>query len=395
MIGGGASGLLALVELYSGSDSLSKGDVVLFERLDRVGKKILATGNGQGNLTNSDISSSHYFGDPHFISDFIENEKKINLQNYLYSLGIPLCTGEEGKIYPLSKQANSFLDTVRYFLKDKVDFVFNSFVQNLEKKDGVFEISESGKTYYAENVILAFGGKSSKQFGTDGSSYKLCERFGHKTTLLYPSLVQIKTDREKIKTLKGIREEVKVRVLEDEREIFSTVGDVIFTDYGVSGNSIFKASSYIAGKENVKIVIEFLPNINVKDLTKIIDDRLRNAYFIEKEEVLATVVNKKISQSVMKNVDVPSAEDLAYKLKNFTLDVKGTLGFDYSQVTRGGIKTCDIDSKTYMSKLCHNLYVVGEALDVDGECGGYNLSFAFVSGIISAKNIKKQLRENL
>ncbi|MBQ0099435.1 MAG: aminoacetone oxidase family FAD-binding enzyme, partial [Firmicutes bacterium] len=371
----------------SNPNSVSGSDNLLLERQNRVLKKLLVTGNGQGNLTNEIITKENYFGEEDFIKAFIENEKKINLKKYLYSKGIPL-TVENNKVFPLSKTANSVVDTLRSFIENKIEIKLNSLVESVTKEDKVFVVKTKDETFYSKNVILSVGGKSGKQFGTDGSSYKLATSFGHKLTKLYPSLVQIKTEQEKIKMLRGIREEVRLSVIEKDREIYSTEGDVIFTDYGVSGNAVFKASSYIVDKDDIKIKLDFLKDLTEAEVVKIITDRIENAPNIKREEILSGIVNKKISETIIKEAKDSSVKGLAKELKNFTLKVTGNLGFDYSQVTRGGIVTLDVDKSSYMSKFCKGLYLTGETLDIDGECGGYNLTFAFITGIVSAKSIK-------
>ncbi len=387
VVGGGASGLLSCIELLSNSNPISGADILLLERLNRVGKKLLVTGNGQGNLTNEEISAENYFGDKTFINAFMDNLNKIDLKKYLYNIGVPLIS-EDKKVYPLSKTANSVVDTFRSFLENKIDIKTDCYVEDIKKEDGNFTVKTKGETFYAENVILAVGGKSSKQFGTDGTSYKLAMNFGHRITNLYPSLVQIKTETEKIKILRGIREEVKLSVFNGERELFSTIGDVIFTEYGISGNATFKASSYIVDRENIEVGLDFLPSLTVEEVEKIIFDRIKNAPYIKKEEILSCIVNKKVGESILKYCLDSDVKWLARALKDFRLKVTGNLGFTYSQVTRGGIDTVDIDEKTYCSKLCDKLYLTGEMLNIDGECGGYNLTFAFISAIVSARNIK-------
>lgn len=390
IIGAGASGLLSAIELLSGENHFSNNDIVIFERLDRVGKKLTATGNGQGNLTNFNISENNYFGDKAFVNDFINNLKNVDIQKYLNVIGIFLTCDKDNKMYPLSKKANSVLDIFRLFLENKATVKTNSYVDKIVKNGEIFEIIANGEKFYANFVILSVGGKASKQFGTDGSSYKLAESFGHQTTKLYPTLVQIKTNTENIKVLRGIREEVKLSVLENDKEIFSTNGDVIFTEYGISGNSVFKASSYIAGKENITLKIEFLPNLTQLEIENIIKTRQETAPYINNENILLGLVNNKVGEVIYKTSRDKSPKSLVNTMKNFTLNFKGTLGFDNAQVTRGGIATKDIDSKTYASMLCKNLYITGEMLDIDGECGGYNLTFAFITGIISAKDIKNK-----
>ena len=391
IIGGGSAGLMCAVELLSGADALSGEEVIIIERNDRVGKKLIATGNGQGNLMNGDFNESFYYGDKGFISAFVDCADKLDLYAYLNKLGIPLSSKKAGKVFPLSKQASAVLDIIRAFLSFKNCTVeTGKRVTKVEKNDDVFTIFCGHEQILAQNVVMATGGSAGKQFGTDGTAYKLMTDFGHKLTALYPSLVQLKTDTTCIKGLKGLKETARVTAFDGARPLRSVSGDLLFTDFGVSGNTIFQLSACIAGKKDAYLIVEFLPELSYSETEKLLLKRVKMKH-LKKEDLLCGILNKRIGQAVLKYAKSDSVEDIAYAIKNFKLKVTGSLDFSYAQVTRGGIKTADVDAETYRSKLCKGMYIVGEALDVDGECGGYNLTFAFVSGITSAKAIKKEL----
>ena len=219
------------------------------------------------------------------------------------------------------------------------------------------------------------GGKAQKQFGTDGSSYALAEAFGHKLTPLYPSLVQLKTDTTYIKTLRGIRADCKLTAVVDGREVTSCRGDVIFTEYGISGNAVFSVSPAFAGKTG-EAVIEFAPDIPYEALKADVREKRDRGY--ADSELLALTLNNQIGRAVIRRAASTTPEDIAAMAKHFTLKVTGTLGFDYAQVTHGGIDMRDV-SDELESRLCKNLFFAGEVLDVDGDCGGYNLTWAFAS----------------
>ena len=391
IIGGGASGLISGVELTHGKNALNGQDVIILERNDRVGKKLIATGNGQGNLTNANLSSEFFYGDKAFIDAFLCYADKINLPTYLEQFGIPLCFDNQGRAYPLSKQASAVLDAIRAYLLDKgVKEQTGVMVESVEKVNGYFTINSDKGQYFAKHVILATGGNAGKQFGTDGKGYAIAEKLGHKKTALYPSLVQLKTQTENIRALKGLKENARVTCYADGKKVKSAVGDLLFTDYGVSGNTVFNVSSGIADSKNAYLIIEFLPDLTFDRVCEIIENRKKLKY-IEKNDLLSGVLNKRVGQAVLKTAKSDSVKDIAYAIKNFRLAVTGTTGFNYAQVTRGGIKTDQIDKNTYQSKLIKDLYLTGEILDVDGDCGGYNLTFAFISGIVAAKSVKGDL----
>lgn len=391
VIGGGASGLLAAVELLSGKDALRGDDVVVLERNDRVGKKLTATGNGQGNLSNSDISSDNYSDDPVFISKFIEQLKFNDPIKYLNNLGIVTENDESGRIYPVSRQASSVLDIIRNYLSSKnCTVVTNYRAVKIEKKNRFVITSENGEKTEAEYVILAAGGKAAKQFGTDGSAYSLATGFGHSLTPLYPSLVQLKTDKDKIKGLKGIKHNVILTLSDGNNVVKSATGDLLFTEYGVSGNSVFKVSDKVLTIKNPTLTIDFTPNISENDLKTILIKRLKSGFFPQ-SELLNGIVHKKLGEKIAAFCGNDVIK-ITKTVKSFTLRVCGTLGFDYAQTTKGGVKTKEIDAETYESKLRKNLFIIGEMLDIDGECGGYNLTFAFVSGITAAKAVKNKCK---
>lgn len=390
IVGGGASGLISAIELVSGKNFICSQDVAILEKNDRVGKKLIATGNGQGNLTNNNIAKDNFYGESSFVSSFLANLKKIDLQSYLYNLGIPLCADQDGRVFPLSKQASAVLDVFRSYLKEKgVQEITNTKVISITKNGEIYKLKTSNGDFYSKNVILSVGGSAGKQFGTDGSSYNLATDFGHSLSKLYPSLVQIKTELDKIRGLKGLKERAVVTAFNGKKQLKSTAGEVLFTEFGLSGNAIFKISNQFTDNANPIIKIEFLPQLSLEQTEKILSDRLAFNKHINKGDILLGILNKRIGQAVLKDCKDFSAKEIARSLKNFTLKVTGNMGFNYAQVTKGGIKTKDIDETTYQSKLSKGLYIVGEMLDVDGDCGGYNLTFAFTSGIISAKNIKE------
>ena len=388
IVGGGASGLLTAVELLNGNSPFLGSEVAVFERNDRVGKKLIATGNGQGNLTNANLSAQRYRGEKRVIDAFLQHENNINLSQYLEDLGIPLRTLNDGKKYPLSRQASAVLDIIRAFLESKnCQVQVGLKVLSVKKKGEIFTLETNNGIFYAEKVVLAFGGAVAKQFGTDGTSYALAENFGHRKTKLFPALVQLKTKTDYIRGLKGLKEVAKVTLLIDGKPIFESVGDLLFTDYGVSGSTIFQISAYYKGEKNARLKVEFLPELSLSQIEEMLVKRQGLNYF-NGENMLCGVLNKRIGQAVIKFAKNQSPKAVACAIKGFELEVTGALGFDYAQVTKGGIETKDVCEKTFESKLQKGLYIVGEALDIDGDCGGFNLAFAFVSAIAVARGIK-------
>ncbi len=389
IIGGGASGLFCAINLTKGENAFCGEDLLILERLNRVGKKLIATGNGQGNLSNANISLENYYGDKGFIKAFFENAKDIDLEDELKSLSIPLYTDELGRKYPLSRQANAVLDVFREYLQiNNVNIKTDAFVNEVVKENGYYRVKSSAGEFMAKKVIFAFGGKAGAQFGTDGSSYKLLEKFNHSVTKTYPSLVQIKTEREKIKGLKGIKEDARLTLLDGDTVIKQCCGEVLFTDYGISGNAVFYISSAYYTAKNPMLKIEFLPSLTVEEAVTILKNKQRVIKNLNFENALLCVINKKLAYNICKNAESLTPNVLAKELKNFYLKPLGTLSFDNAQVTKGGIDTNQINPFTLRSKLEKDFYIIGEALNVDGDCGGYNLHFAFLSALTVANAIK-------
>lgn len=380
IVGGGAAGLTCALALKRINKDMS---VVVIDGGERLGKKLAATGNGQGNVSNSHLSPLNYHGGGAVLARAViggDYKLPFSLFNCLFS------EDEEGRIYPSGRQASALVDSLlRELIVLGVQFINPVRVAGIKRG---FELTLSdGKKLQADRVVLACGGKAQKQFGTDGSSYALAQSFGHKLTALYPSLVQLRTDTSHIKPLKGIRVDCLVTAYCGGRALGSARGDVIFTDYGVSGNAIFKISSCVSGVEGCTLSLSFLPDIAEEDIARDIQKKLALGY--PSGELLSGTLHNQVGRAIIKRGG-SDVKNIVRTLKNFTLAVTGTLGFDYAQVTRGGIDCADI-GEDMQSKLQKGLYLVGEYVDVDGDCGGYNLLWAFASGVRAAKSIAEGL----
>ncbi len=389
VIGGGFSGLIVAERL---SEKYSKGSVRIIEKCDRVGKKILATGNGRGNVTNLNLGVENYHSvQSADVSYAIEKYGYKSLIDYFSALGMDV-TADEGRVYPSSLQASSVLDVLRMKLAfSGVEEITDAECLSIYKENEIFTVKTKKGDYFAKRVILSCGGKAQKQYGTDGTAYRLAEHFGHKTTKLYPSLVQIKTSTDSIRGLKGLKQKVRLKAMENGKVLGGYEGDLLFTDYGVSGNAAFFLSSYITGKENCSLSIDFLPDKSEEHLKNLLKNKAKLGY-IEPQDMFLGIINKQIGRAVVKSMGISdfsekSIEKAVAAVKDFRLKVVGTLGFDYAQVTRGGILFDEVDKKTFESKLQKGLYIVGEMLDVDGDCGGYNLQWAFSSAMCCAEGI--------
>ncbi len=400
IIGGGASGILAAI-----SAARNGADVTIYERCDRIGRKILATGNGRCNYTNINAGIGNYHGkNPEFINDIINNFWVIETNSFFQELGMLTKVEENGKAFPYSLQASAVLDVLRYELdRLGVNVVTEFEVKKVILENGKFFIkSYSGMKAFADKVIISTGGKASPSLGSNGSGYQIAQSFGHKLSKLYPSLVQIKTETDLIRSLKGIKLDANV-LLEVGNKKSIYFGEVLFTDYGLSGPAIFNVSRLCADCVNASITLDILPEIENEELYDIL--KSRRTKFRNLETFFVGMVNKKVGMVIMKyakvlpfnrSSDTISDEEikrLCDALKNFKLKVTGTMSWNNAQVTAGGILTEDINSSTMESKLCDGLYLTGEILDIDGDCGGYNLQWAWSSGYVAGLNASKEKKD--
>ena len=378
IVGGGASGLACAVVLAQNSNLKT----VIWEAGERIGKKLASTGNGQGNVSNLDLGREHYFGGN---TDLVKKIACADPNAHERIFDCLFSADERGRIYPAGRQASALCDNLLRKLSGKVEIMLSAPVKNIEKG---FVLETEKEKISADYVVICTGG-SAQPVAKGISPYALAENLGHTHTALYPSLVQIKTDTTHIKTLRGIRADCELSAYEKGKFLKSTRGDVIFTEYGISGNAVFALSPYITDKHGVTVSLAFLPDIS----EEVVEDNLkkRRAAGCSGGELLSGTLHNQIGRAIIARSGAESDKQIVKTLKNFTLSVKETLGFAYAQVTRGGIKMNEI-SEELESKLIKNLFLAGEVLDVDGDCGGYNLQWAFTSGMFIADNIIKRAK---
>lgn len=390
VVGGGAAGLACASRLAISGKNLK---TIVIDAGERLGKKLAASGNGQGNVTNGNMSAEHYFGGNLSLVARLccapDNEKT---ERSLFHC--VLTEDEAGRRYPGGRQASALVDSLMFDLK-KGNVEVRTAAKVIDIERGYSIALQGGERIAAEYVVFCPGGKAQKQFKTDGSAYALAEKFGHSTTELYPSLVQLKTDVRHIKALKGIRADCRVTALQGGKAIAQKRGDVIFTDYGVSGNAIFALSPYVVDKQDVVLSLEFLPEESARaqdkresDAYQAIEEDIRRkkALGYPDGELLSGTLHNQLGRAIVKRCGCNDERAIAHMVKHFTLSVTGNLGFDYAQVTKGGVRMDEVTDELE-SRFAEKFFFAGEVLDVDGECGGYNLHWAFSSGIAVANTI--------
>jgi len=392
VIGGGASGLTAAI-----AAARNGAEVTICEKLNRVGKKILATGNGRCNYTNMNLSKECYHSNN---LNFAEEVMKFfNLDKTLVffeDLGILPYVDESGKVYPNSLQASSVLDVLRYELKrHKVKEVTDFNVTALRKSKDKFSII-GNDTITADRVILATGGKASPQLGSNGKGYELAKSLGHEIIEPFPALVQLKLSGKYFKRIAGIKFDGIVKAYAGDRLIREEEGEILFTDYGISGPPILQVSRKVIEELNKKnkpfLNIDMFPGYSKLKLYDILQDRFRRINYKTIEESMIGFINKKLIPVVFYEAGFEDLNKICGKLnkkeiykiieilKEWKFEVIGHNSWQQAQSTAGGIKLSEVNPKTLESLKVKGLYFAGEILDVDGDCGGFNLQWAWSSG---------------
>jgi len=399
VIGGGASGLMAAVTAKK-----SGKEVIILERKDRILKKVLITGNGRCNITNVNANISNYFGkNISSVENILNRFTPQDTMDFFNELGI-ICNEENrGKVYPLSGQASSVVDALRFEaerLGIKIETEF--YVRKIEKDGFKFRIySEDRKKIEAGRVILAAGGQSYPELGSNGSGFELAKELGHSVTKLSPSIVQLKTEKHQVKGLQGIKTDVAVTAYGDNKKICTYDGELLFTDYGISGNVVFNISFVMPLYKNVEFEIDFMEKFDYNELYEILKERKRILSHLTMENYFNGMINKKLGQFLskvsgieklskpVKDLNDSDIRKLCTVLKKYRVKILETTGFKNAQVTAGGVSLDEVNAETLESKIVKGLYFSGEVLDVYGECGGFNLQWAWASGYIAGENAAK------
>ncbi len=398
VIGGGASGMVAAIEA-----ARYGARVVLLEKENRVGKKLLATGNGRCNFLNLQAEDRHFHGQhKDVIQSVLYHMPVQEVKLYFELLGITPKVEEDGKVYPYSDQGSNVLDLLRYEMDHLgVEVNTGEKVVSFDKKHkGWIVKTAAGKEHETHRVVLATGGKAGSQFGADDSGYALAAGLGHTITPLHPALVQIKLAAHWLKTLKGVKWQGAASVVIDGTVVRQEAGELLFTDYGISGPPVLQLSRQVHEypEKSCELLIHLLPHWT----TESIYEQLMTRFHLDPDKpvelCLVGLFHKRLISVVLKEagitelmqpahqVPVKSISRLADICREWKVPVTGTLSWNQAQVTAGGIETSEIDSITLMSKCCPGLYLTGEVMDVDGDCGGFNLYWAWATGIIAGRH---------
>ncbi|MCM1387749.1 MAG: aminoacetone oxidase family FAD-binding enzyme [Bacillus sp. (in: Bacteria)] len=398
VIGGGAAGMMAAIQAAGAGASVD-----LYEKNDRVGKKLLVTGNGKCNFSNLDMKKDAYYGSGVSLYDDLFSAFGLDDTIDFFSQHGMLIKDRNGYLYPLSEQASTVLDVLRYALDAcHVNVCLDNAVTALHTQAETGKITLtflSGKRTY-DAVVLACGGMAAPKTGSDGSGFALAGQAGHHVTPLVPALVQLRCEEDFFKSVSGVRTEAKLTLLTDGHKADTVQGELQLTDYGISGIPVFQFSRQAAyalyQKKKVTVAIDFLPNCNGHAYDGFWEERWIRQKTQPLEQFLTGISNKKINRLIIKLAGCraqETVETLSLKkrkaiqdlYKNLTVSVRETNGFEHAQVSAGGIPAKEL-TKYLESKYMPHLFFAGEIIDMDGICGGYNLQWAWTSGAIAGRN---------
>lgn len=394
VVGGGASGMMAAIHAAKHGNTTA-----IIEHKERLGKKILATGNGKCNYTNLYQEQGCYRGgNPKLAMDVVSQFDHQKTIAFFQSIGV-YPKVRNGYVYPYSEQAASVADVLIMECKRfKVEVFLSEDVIQIKKPKDEFLITTKTTQYQAKNVILATGGCAAPKQGSDGSGYGLAKALGHRIISPFPALVQLKTKETYGKYITGVRCEAYGRLLCENQEVAAEQGEYLFTDYGISGIPILQMSRYavalVEQKKQVLLQLDFFPSLSNADLFAMLIERVEHNYHKTIGEFFIGLLNHKLGYLILRESKLSLEQTCRFikekeirtfvqRLKCFQLTIHGNQGFDQAQVSAGGVDLAQVNPATLESKLVKGLYFTGELLDVDGTCGGYNLQWAWSSGFLA------------
>lgn len=390
IIGGGASGLLCAIFCAK-----SGVQVDIFEQNSKCAKKILVSGNGRCNITNTNLSSNDYFSDnPEFVQDALNEFGFREFEKFCNSIGLILDIKEDGRVYPLSNEAKSVAKIFEdYALALGVLFHRETKIENIKSLQEKYD-----------SIVVATGSEAASHLGGNADGHSFAKEFGHNIIPSYPSLVQLHLNSSLAKKMSGAKINGEVTLLLNHKKDITSSGDVLFTNYGVSGFAILdlpqRASVALMNYEAVDISLNLLPAFNAQKLSTHILQVVKSVPNLTILDILVGLIPIKIAQNLLDSLEISHtleskgihtklSKKIANTMLNWRFEVSDTHGFRHAEVSGGGVDTMEINPKTMESLKCHNLYFCGEVLDVVGRRGGYNFAFAWSSAYMVAKNITK------
>lgn len=392
IIGGGAAGISAAISAKREKSSLS---VAIIEKNDSIGKKILLTGNGRCNLGNLNLSNEFYTGSCKKIFPTVISKTQ-NTVDFFKKMGLETHSDSEGRIYPYSNKSTSVIEILKQQLEIlDIDIYFKETITDIQKEKNQFSIHGNNNFYFAQKVIISVGGKSYPQTGSDGSFYTFFKNFNHKYRNFKPALVALKSNDLNLTKLKGCRLKSFVKAYDKDNTLLAQdAGEVQFNEHSISGICIMNLSAISDGIDIATVMLDLLPNKTYDQLYQyILWDEFQNyTLFSFLCGIFPTVVSRLLCDLIdenfgmlIKEIKKTKLQKLCSIIKNYSISINGTENWKNAQVTIGGVRAEEIDD-TLESKKCNGLYFAGEVLDICGRCGGYNLEWAWKSGMYTGKN---------
>ncbi len=395
IIGGGASGLMCAIAAKKKNPSL---EIARIDKNDRVGKKLLSTGNGRCNLTNDTVGVVRYVGSTDkLLSAVIKKINTEKLIKYFKSLGLQTVGDSEGRYYPLSRQASTVLDVLRFNCDELgVNLFCSETIRSVKNQKG-FVVKTAENEFESDKLVVAAGSKAAPKLGGNGSAADILKNLGHSFAPFTPALCPVKVRSDVLKSLKGLRANASVTLYKGSKPVKTESGEVQFNEDNLSGICVFDLSLFTSNDNT--IAVDLTPDISEKGLYNILISNKSRFSKQTADNIFTGILQKRLAQAVLKSAGVKdfsracnslSENELmaaAKSAKQLVFKVIGNEGYDRAQACRGGVPGNEINYETLQSRVTKNLYICGEAIDVCGECGGYNLHFAFAGGIIAGEHL--------
>ena len=402
IIGGGAAGLIAAITC-----ARVGLNVLLLEQNSKVGKKILVSGNGKCNISNRYISTNRFHGEnPDFIQEVLADHDFDVVQKFFTSIGLELIEGKEGKMFPMSLQASSVVELLEYEAKRVgVEILCECVATSISKEADLFTVETSQGTKTCKRLLISSGSPAAPQLGGSNAGYAFATKMGHTLIPRHPSLVQLCSEETWVKACAGVKIAGIAKLYANGEYITEKKGDLLFTNYGISGLAILdlsrEVSTRLANYDYCELSLDLMPELSKEKLTNLLLNRIKKESEKPITLWLQGILNKKLIHIILEQSKCKAKTEnelnrkevgkLVYAIKNLKLSINDTKGFKGAEVATGGINTTEIDPQTMESKIVPNLYFAGEILDVDGDRGGFNFHFAWVSGLRIAEAMQKEL----
>ena len=405
IIGAGAAGIVAAITAKRLNKDLH---IDMFDANKAIGKKILASGNGRCNISNTQVSAANYIGeDSSFVEYALKNFDFKAFEKFCKSIGLLLDIKETNKVYPLSNEAKSVVNLLSISVSTLGINVFTeSLITSIERIDNKYNLKTAENEYKNyDRILISNGLAAAPQLNANESGLEFAQKFDHSINPTYPSLVGLQTDVTYHARMQGVKKECNVSLYIDgalESEIY---GDVLFTKYGVSGFAVLDISQLAAQAlslyQNVKLSVNFFPKVNRADLANQIQSLFKALPEVKAADLLIGMLSNKLPSVLLDickihqdtkaaDINAKQIKALSYQLNSWKFKVTDTQGFKHAEVSGGGVRTAEVNNRTYESKKVKGLYFAGEVLDIVGHRGGFNLQFAWASGYAVGQTISKK-----